>query len=193
MARPSRSNAYTHPAKVLLEGKIKLQTPAEKRAHDAAAAEKNWSEAARVEKEHEDGIKCIAAMEDSLKRDDRNYGKDAPPYRPQADASTHKAKGYYSVAKGQVALQVSQTWDRMLTWFKTAASDDEEPESDEAYQPSDSESENSKSKGETDDDSDVGEPEEYDGSSSVEGVHKCVKGKKCTVSKEKVSKCEFNW
>lgn len=109
MARPSRSNAYTHPAKVLLEGKIKLQTPAEKRAHDAAAAEKNWSEAARVEKEHEDGIKCIAAMEDSLKRDDRNYGKDAPPYRPQADASTHKAKGYYSVAKGQVALQVSQT------------------------------------------------------------------------------------
>ncbi|KAG2117588.1 hypothetical protein DEU56DRAFT_919045 [Suillus clintonianus] len=169
MARPSRSNANTHPAKVLLEGKTKRRTPAEKRAQDAAAAEKNWEEAARAEKEHEDGIKRIAAMEDSLKRDDRNYGKDAPPYRPQADTSTHKAKGYYSVAK--------------------AASDDEEPESDEAYQPSqpsDSESQNSKvNSEETGDDSEVGEPEEDDDGSSVEGVRKPQKGKKRTASKEK--------
>jgi hypothetical protein len=103
MTRPSRSNANTHPAQVLLEGKTKRRTPAEKRAQDAAAAEKNREEAAKVEKEHQDGIKRIAAMEDSLKRDDHNYGKDTPPYRPQA------TKGYYSVAKGQVCPSQSNT------------------------------------------------------------------------------------
>ncbi|KAG1725160.1 uncharacterized protein EDB91DRAFT_1087221 [Suillus paluster] len=159
MAWPNRSNANTHPAKVLLEGKTKRQTPAQKRAQDAAAAEKNQEEAAKVEKEHEDGIKHIAAMEDSLKRDDCNYGKDTPPYRPQANTS-----GYYSVAK--------------------AASNDEDPDSDEAFQPSGSESQSFK--GETGDDSEDGEPEEHDGSSSVEEeVRKAQKGKKHTASKEK--------
>ncbi|KAG1748364.1 uncharacterized protein EDB91DRAFT_1245074 [Suillus paluster] len=163
MTRPSCSNANTHPAKVLLKGKTKHRTPAEKQAQDAAAAAKNWEEVAKVEKEHQEGIKCIAAMEDSLKRDDHNYGKATPPIaHRQTDPLT----------RPRVTILLQQV------------NDDEDPESDEAFQPSD-DSESRSSEGGTGDNSEDDEPEEHDSSSVKEEVCKPRKGKKSTASKEK--------
>lgn len=78
MARPIHTNANRNPAQILKDAAPSRRTSAQKQADNAKAAAKRAEMEEKASEIHQNGVQKIAAMEDSLRRQDRAYGTDFP-------------------------------------------------------------------------------------------------------------------
>ncbi|KAG2337816.1 hypothetical protein BDR05DRAFT_1004693 [Suillus weaverae] len=78
MARPIHANANRNPAQILKDAAPSRRTSTQKQADDTKAAAKKAEMEEKASEIHQNGVRKIAAMEDSLRRQDRAYGTDFP-------------------------------------------------------------------------------------------------------------------
>jgi len=70
---PARSKANLHPGQIVLNAQWKQCTPAQKRADDTALASARAAEEQVSMNEHQEKIRQVAALEDSLRAKDTQY------------------------------------------------------------------------------------------------------------------------
>ncbi|KAG1736444.1 uncharacterized protein EDB91DRAFT_1250066 [Suillus paluster] len=78
MARPIRTNANRNPAQILKDAAPSQRTSAQKQADNAKAAAKRAEMEEKASEIYQNGVRKIAAIEDSLRRQDCAYGTDFP-------------------------------------------------------------------------------------------------------------------
>ncbi|KAH8979778.1 hypothetical protein EDB86DRAFT_3088552 [Lactarius hatsudake] len=71
--RPKRTNANTHPGRILLDNKQKHRTPAEKAAMDKEEAERKADAALKIQMRRKEAVIRIAKLEDALRKEDKAY------------------------------------------------------------------------------------------------------------------------
>ena len=72
-SRPRRTNANTHPGKIILDSKQKRRTPAEKAAAEETKAMHELEQATNTQKSRQASIARIAKLEDAIQREDKVY------------------------------------------------------------------------------------------------------------------------
>ena len=119
-AWPRHAKANTHPAQVLLDGKQKRCTTAEKAADDKAKATQELEEATNAWKNREVSIARISNLKDTIQQEDRAY-PNIISQKPTQEAtrkiestpsndSDGEKESHDSKAKGVVLKECCQRW-----------------------------------------------------------------------------------
>ena len=88
MERPIRANANRHPAQILRDATQKRRTVQQKEADEAAAAEQRAQTEARAKLAEKNKISAIASAADTLRREDKQYGREQKQSIAHADKIT---------------------------------------------------------------------------------------------------------
>ncbi|KAG1840993.1 hypothetical protein F4604DRAFT_1939731 [Suillus subluteus] len=83
MTRPVRNNANRNPAQILRDAAPLRRTSAQKQSGDTKATAKKAQLKEKASEIHQEGVRKIAAMEDSLRRQDHAYGTKIPRGKPE--------------------------------------------------------------------------------------------------------------
>jgi hypothetical protein len=115
MTRPVRNNANRNPAQILKDAAQSRHTSAQKQADDAKAAAKKAEKKERASEIHQEGVRKIAAMEASLRRQDHAYGTNIPRGMPEKTKIQGEREPYTDKPKVNIHQQNNKMKTKRLT------------------------------------------------------------------------------